>query len=107
VANEKTDATALRLGIKPKSITQGSRSSNPGLEGATALRFTSERKTRLKLNSSASSLDLQGIYFSSANATSGSFMTTSPLALMIFRWSGLMCSPSIVTSSPVGIATGK
>jgi len=34
-------ATALRLGLKPL-LTQGSRSGNPGLEGATALRFGGE-----------------------------------------------------------------
>ena len=26
---------------------------------------------------------------------------------MIALWSGVMCSPSIVTSSPLGIATGR
>ena len=34
----KSDATALRLGLKPFP-TQGSRGGNPGLEGVTALRF--------------------------------------------------------------------
>src|SRR5437660_6228570 len=38
-------ATALRLGLKPL-LTQGSRSGNPGLEGATALRFGARPKDR-------------------------------------------------------------
>jgi len=40
----KAGATALRLGILRTALTQGSRSGNPGLEDATALRFaTNER----------------------------------------------------------------
>jgi hypothetical protein len=37
----------------------------------------------------------------------GSLEITSPVGVMISLWSGVMCSPSIVTSSPLGSSIGK